>query len=329
MRLLMAAACVQALTPPTTPTTPVVLEPPPPLEILYEGDAFAIVAKPGGVPSHASEYIGKDYVVPLLQRARDALGRRVNLVHRLDRGASGCVICAYADLDDAAEVTTALGEALGAGQKTYVALVRGEGFLREDLCEAAGADVSTGDLKKEGWFVVDRPIKDDRGRENNATTTFKFVASTGSEDAARASLVAARPATGRWHQIRRHLNGLSHPILGDSSHGNSRTNREWRKDRDLPGARLCLHLCRISLPATDRTPARWATAPTSRRWATTWRCASRASWKASATRKKGRASRSGPCSCSCTSRTGRGARRRRARFYAGGARSGDLSLIHI
>ena len=218
MRLLMAACAVQALTPPTTPTTPVVLEPPPPLEILYEGDAFAIVAKPGGVPCHASEYIGKDYVVPLLQRARDALGRRVNLVHRLDRGASGCVICAYADLEDSAEVTTALGEALAAGQKTYVALVRGEGFLREDLCEAAGADVNTGDLKREGWFVVDRPIKDDRGRENNATTTFKFVASTGSEDAARASLVAARPATGRWHQIRRHLNGLSHPILGDSSH---------------------------------------------------------------------------------------------------------------
>ena len=146
MRLLMAAAAVQALTPPTTPTTPVVLEPPPPLEILYEGDAFAIVAKPGGVPSHASEYIGKDYVVPLLQRARDALGRRVNLVHRLDRGASGCVICAYADREDAAEVTTALGEALAAGQKTYVALVRGEGFLREDLLEKAGADVPSGDL---------------------------------------------------------------------------------------------------------------------------------------------------------------------------------------
>ena len=92
---MAACAAVQALSPPTTPTTPttpVVLEPPPPLEILHRGDAFAIVAKPGGVPSHASEYIGKDYVVPLLQRARDALGRRVNLVHRLDRGASGCVI---------------------------------------------------------------------------------------------------------------------------------------------------------------------------------------------------------------------------------------------
>ena len=71
--VIMAACAVQALTPPTTPTTPVVLEPPPPLEILYKGDAFAIVAKPGGVPSHASEYIGKDYVVPLLQRVgRDA-----------------------------------------------------------------------------------------------------------------------------------------------------------------------------------------------------------------------------------------------------------------
>ena len=29
----------------------------------------------------------------------------------------------------------------------------------------------------------------------------------------------------------------------------------WRRERSLPGARLCLHLCRISLPATELTPA--------------------------------------------------------------------------
>lgn len=253
--LAMAACAVHALAPPTPPVPPVVLEPPPPLHILHRGETFAVIAKPGGVPCHASDYIGSDDVVPLLQRARDALGRRVNLVHRLDRGASGCVICAYADLEEAAAVTTALGAALASGQKTYVALVRGEGFLREDLCASAGAEVTSADLKQQGWFVVDRAIKDDKGRANNATTAFRFVASTGADDAARASLVAARPATGRWHQIRRHLNGLSHPILGDSSHGNSKENQLWRRERSLPGARLCLHLCRISLPATELTPA--------------------------------------------------------------------------
>ena len=67
--------------------------------------------------------------------------------------------------------------------------------------------------------------------------------------------------------------------------------------------------------------------PTSSAWATTWRCASRASWTGSAPSDHSslritRASRSGPCSCSCTSRTGRGARRRCAARSAGGARSG-------
>ena len=34
--------------------------------------------------------------------------------------------------------------------------------------------------------------------------------------------VLARPVTGRWHQIRKHLNGLSHPILNDAKHGDSK-----------------------------------------------------------------------------------------------------------
>ena len=65
---------------------------------------------------------------------------------------------------------------------------------------------------------------------------------------ARASIVLCRPRTGRWHQLRKHLNG----ILEDSTHRNSDTNREW-KARGLPGQRLCLHLARIQLPTTDAT----------------------------------------------------------------------------
>ena len=40
------------------------------------------------------------------------------------------------------------------------------------------------------------------------------------------------PQTGRWHQIRKHLNGLSHPILGDA-HGDSRVNHWWREEFDF------------------------------------------------------------------------------------------------
>lgn len=33
------------------------------------------------------------------------------------------------------------------------------------------------------------------------------------------------PETGRLHQIRRHLNGISHPIIGDTTHGDRDINR--------------------------------------------------------------------------------------------------------
>ena len=96
------------------------------------------------------------------------------------------------------------------------------------------------------------PSKNQEGKERDADTRCKFVAGT-DNGVARASIVVCRLRTGRWYQIRKHLNGLSHPILGDSTHGNSATNREW-KARGLPGQRLYLHLVQIQLLATDATP---------------------------------------------------------------------------
>ena len=140
--------------------------------------------------------------------------------------------------------------------KTYVALVRGSGILKER------------DLKTEGWFPVHRAIKDESGQLRNATTYFNFIAGTdGLNETSithalhndvdipppRASLVLARPITGRWHQVRKHLNGLSHPILGDTSHGSSKTNKEWRKYRNMPYQRTFLHLARLQLPPTPYT----------------------------------------------------------------------------
>ena len=49
----------------------------------------------------------------------------------------------------------------------------------------------------------------------------------------------------RWHQIRKHLNGLSHPVIGDSRHGDSRINKYWR-ERGL--GRLGLHCASMELP---------------------------------------------------------------------------------
>ena len=201
----------------------------------------------------------------MLQRVREATGGRlVNLVHRLDRGCSGCLLMAWRRNDedkenrdatkqddtiiDSRDATRILNNAMQdpTTVKTYLALVRGEGILHGR------------DFRQEGWFAVDRPITNEKGKLSNATTLFRFVAGQdnggGTLDRPRASLVLCRPSTGRWHQIRKHLNGLSHPILGDSTHGNSKVNREFRKRYGMLGERTCLHLSRIDMEPTAVSP---------------------------------------------------------------------------
>jgi tRNA pseudouridine65 synthase len=228
--------------------------------ILDQNEHYLVVSKPPAVVCHHSAGSRSNKEVPMLQRIREATGRRVNLVHRLDRGSSGCLLMTYAessdndsssddgDRDDEDNATASLIQSMAsdASNKTYLALVRGEGMLRGR------------DFKQEGWFRVDRPIENAKGISKNATTWFRFVAgqhnANGTLDRPRASLVLARPETGRWHQIRRHLNGLSHPILGDSTHGISKENRIWKKERGLLPERTCLHLVKLELEPTHVSP---------------------------------------------------------------------------
>jgi tRNA pseudouridine65 synthase len=227
------------------------------LTVLAQDQHHVVVAKPPSVVCHHSEWTGSRarQEVPMLQRVREAVGgRRVNLVHRLDRGCSGCLLLTFAqgkEEDDGhqEDATRILNDAMQAPStvKTYLALVRGEGILHGR------------DFRQEGWFTIDRPIKSERGTLHNATTSFRFVAGQDNDrgrlDRPRAALVLARPSTGRWHQIRKHLNGLSHPILGDSTHGISKVNREFKARYGMLPERTCLHLCSIQMEATSVTPA--------------------------------------------------------------------------
>ncbi|MEZ4235584.1 MAG: pseudouridine synthase [Myxococcota bacterium] len=80
-----------------------------------------------------------------------------------------------------------------------------------------------------------RAPSDGRGGTKPAVTVFAPIASCAEP---RCSLVLAMLLTGRTHQIRRHLRDLSHPVLGDARHGDTRVNRDWRA-RGLH--RLALH----------------------------------------------------------------------------------------
>lgn len=185
------------------------------LPVLYQGEGFVAVAKPSGMLVHRNRFNPRADVA--LQRVRDQVGCEVYPIHRLDAATSGCLLFATQR-----SMAGPLSAALTAGHKRYVALVRG---------------VARGPRS----VVVTRPLRDDNGIEKSASTALEAVAVCADPPC---TLVLARPKTGRYHQIRRHLRGLSHPIIGDRAHGDSHINRAWRA-RGV--GRLALHCLSITL----------------------------------------------------------------------------------
>jgi tRNA pseudouridine65 synthase len=184
------------------------------VEVIAEGDGWLVVSKPSGLAIHRSALVHeRDTVVRRLRR----MGRDADPVHRLDRPTSGCLLLST----DPAR-TGALHAAHVAGHKRYVAFVRGLVATFEPV-------------------LFDKPMADSQGVVKEAQTLLSPVA--GSADP-RCTVVLATPITGRFHQIRRHLRDLSHPVLGDSTHGDTRVNRWWREQYGLE--RLALHCLSLS-----------------------------------------------------------------------------------
>lgn len=181
--------------------------------ILYRDEALVAVAKPSGLLVHRGW--GRDRDV-LMTRVRDQLEAYVYPVHRLDRGASGVVLFALGP-----ESARTLCGAFERGEldKRYVALVRG-------VPPEAG--------------IIDHPVPREPGGERvPAVTEYRRLEVFG-----RYALVEARPRTGRFHQIRRHLKHLSCPLIGDSNYGKSEHNRLLRERYGL--ARLALHAASLA-----------------------------------------------------------------------------------
>lgn len=185
----------------------------PVLEILYEDAHMVCVCKPAGVPIHRSTFVGKVDAIPLLQQVRDQVGCHVFAVHRIDQPASGLVLFAKSS-----EMASKLGDLVQKRQfkKTYHAIVRG--------------------WFKEAEFSCDLPLKSTKDESlRHSQSHFKVLTSwewpvpyRGFETV-RYSMVEASPITGRWHQLRRHLSQLAHPIVGDTVHGDGFHNALWRK----------------------------------------------------------------------------------------------------
>lgn len=226
------------------------------LPILYEDDSVVVINKPAGVLTHAKGTHHNEATVATWLKSRviptevegsiekstdlstsaqdDEKGgfwqtNRAGIVHRLDRGTSGVMICAK---NEAAQTHLQKQFANRKVKKSYYAVIS------NPLPEQEG--------------IIDLPIERNPKKPASfrvgvngkpAQTHFKIAAST--TDSPQTSghfVVELKPETGRTHQLRVHLAYLKAPIVGDELYNGE------------PYSRLMLHAhsLEITLPNSQR-----------------------------------------------------------------------------
>ncbi len=200
-----------------------------PLTILYRDHDFIAVDKPVGMIVHRA---GNDDNQPaLLQTLRDQVGERIYPIHRLDQPTSGVVLFGFDPTAAAAMVEQFTHHRV---RKFYQTIVAGwtspEGCITTPLADGDGFEADKRGTKKRfgdetALTLGPSPIRmGEQGKTRAACTVYSSirrfdVPSIGSQSNVCLSWVEASPQSGRWHQIRRHLSSIGHPILGDYRHG--------------------------------------------------------------------------------------------------------------
>ena len=196
--------------------------------VIYEDESLLAINKPSGLAVHGGSGLSLGMIECLRKlRPRTAY---LELVHRLDRDTSGCILVAKKPAV-LRELHRQLRE--DTVDKRYLALVAGRWSAKRRFVEAP--------LRKNTLQSGERVVRVDRGGKPSRTE-FAVV-----ERFARATLIEAKPVTGRTHQIRVHALQAGHPILGDQKYGEKEANL-WAAERGL--RRLFLHAAnlRVKLP---------------------------------------------------------------------------------
>ncbi|MBF7141530.1 MULTISPECIES: 23S rRNA pseudouridine(955/2504/2580) synthase RluC [Pseudomonas] len=215
--------------------------------IVHEDKGLIILNKPAGIAVHGGSGLSFGVIEAFRQLRPDA--KELELVHRLDRDTSGLLMIAKKR-----SMLRHLHEALrGDGvDKRYMALVRGHWATAK---KQVNAPLLKSNLRSGERMVEVNP----EGKE--ALTVFKVLRRFGDF----ATMVEARPITGRTHQIRVHALHAGHSIAGDPKYGDEDFSREVR---ELGGKRLFLHAYALSvtLPDGSRLDVQ---APVDEMWAAT------------------------------------------------------------
>ena len=199
------------------------------IPVIYEDNDVVVLNKLAGILTHSKGEFNKEGTVATFIQSRlngDELWKSTNragIVHRLDRGTSGVIICAKnKKTEDYLKGQFSKRNV----KKTYVAVISGKLPENEGMIDIP----IERNPKKPATFRAGMNGK-------TAQTRFEIIKSNG-----KYSVVELKPITGRTHQLRVHLNYLGHPIVGD----------EFYKGETAP--RLMLHALKleVTLPSRER-----------------------------------------------------------------------------
>ncbi len=202
-------------------------------EIIFEDQDILVLNKPAGLAVHGGSGVMLGVIETL--RLLRPHAKMLELVHRLDRDTSGCLLVSK---------KSSINKKLQAQfkdktvKKTYLMLVHGR-------CEFNQQNVDL-PLLRDVLISGERMVKvNPNGKES--VTQFKVI-----KRFKNATLLAARPLTGRTHQLRVHAKAIGHPIIGDTKYG----DRDLDKLLKGPSKhRLYLHAASLSIqdPRTDES----------------------------------------------------------------------------
>lgn len=162
-----------------------------------------------------------------LQRVRNYVGTHVHPIHRLDRKTSGVLLFAK-DKDTLRIIHQRFMDKKV--NKEYIAIVRG--FADENgVIDYA---IGEGEKKKEGIT------------EYRTLQHYEIDLPFGKWATSRYSQLTIKPLTGRFHQIRKHMAHIRHPIIGDRPHGCNKQNRLWKRKFNM--TTMMLHAGKLELP---------------------------------------------------------------------------------
>ncbi|MFT6901834.1 MAG: 23S rRNA pseudouridine955/2504/2580 synthase [Colwellia sp.] len=193
-------------------------------QILFEDDRLIVINKPSGMAVHGGSGLSFGLIEAMRALRPDA--RMLELVHRLDRDTSGCLVIAKKR-----SALRHLHEQLRSKtvQKYYHALVKGQWSTKLTRV--------TEGLKKNDLKSGERVVVVDNINGKEAETRFKVL-----KNFENATLIRAFPVTGRTHQIRVHCQIKGHPIACDSKYGYENFDEDMKK---LGLKRLFLHAASI------------------------------------------------------------------------------------